>query len=707
MRGRLRAGFAPPVVAVGFVLAAGAHAASRATLRAQELPEPVPPIVTPTPAAAPGAAGPPEGTAGALTHERLAQLRRERVDLRPPLVRVQLTVPQPPVLPQPGRRYAVWADGAVAMLRGPLAVRLEGVERVAVQTGAFRTRENAAGEATRLGRAGFETEVRLGSDGLFRVIVLARRGESGEALRARLSAAGVRSTLRAEGGGARVAVSGEGGAEVHGREVRLVPFDPDPVSVGDRSLRGELVLFPAPLGVEVVNVLHVEEYLRGVVPMEMGPRVFAELEALKAQAVAARTYTVAHLSRGGGDRYDICDTQACQVYGGASAEHPLSDQAVRATAGLIATFAGAPIDAMYHSTCGGHTEAAAEQFPARAAPYLVAVPCRGESLLNLGTATASGQGWDGLGRLAEVGRQAAALLGVAAERDALAAGLARSQRSSVGREGLPAVFGLAEARMLLGESVRQRDDWLDTLLALFRLPVPPPGQKGRQAEEELAVVVRLAQLSGVLAEVPGRMGGRGVFIAVDGRRFEIAGAIPSVMGRSGGGWRGGVVSTLPGAPATLWLMGERPLLLEVEERLEADAASAWSWWAREFTAADVAQACGVPAVEQIEVLARGPSGRVTRLVVVGAGTRKQMRGIDFRYALGLPDNRFVVLRQQRGKEWMFRFLGRGWGHGVGMCQHGAYGLARGGATYEEILKRYYQGVELSAWQASGPEGGVR
>ncbi len=697
----------PPAAVVGVMLVVAFEGAGRAAFHVQELPEPVPPIVTPTAPPARGAAALAGGTAPAVGLDLFAQLRLERAELRPPLVRVRLSVPQPPVLPQPGRRYAVWADGSVEVLRGPLSVRLEGEERAALQAGAFRTRENAASEATRLRRAGFEAEVRPGNDGLVRVIVLARPGESGEALRARLSRAGVRSALRVEGRGGRLLVSGEGGAEVRGRELRFLPFDPDPVSVGDRSVRGELVLVPAPTGVQVVNVLNVEEYLRGVVPMEMGPRVFGELEALKAQAVAARTYTVAHLGKAEGDRYDICDTQACQVYGGATAEHPLSDEAVRATAGLIATFAGVPIDAMYHSTCGGHTEAAAEQFPRRAAPYLVAVPCRGERLLALTTAMAGGRGWDAVERLAEVGRRAAALLGVAAERDALAAALARSGRSGRGREGLATVFGLAEAQLLLGEPFRGREDWVDALLALFRLPVPPPGQQSRQTEEELALVVRLAQLSGVLAEVSGRVGGTGEFIAEDGRRFTVAGVIPGVFARSGAAWRGGTVSTLPGAPATLWLMGERPLLLEVEERLEADAASPWSWWAREFTAATVGQACDVPGVEQIEVISRGPSGRATSVLVLGARTRKQMRGIDFRYALGLPDNRFVVLRQQRGKELVFRFLGRGWGHGVGLCQHGAYGLARGGATFEEILKTYYQGVQISAWQASGPEGGVR
>jgi stage II sporulation protein D len=49
-----------------------------------------------------------------------------------------------------------------------------------------------------------------------------------------------------------------------------------------------------------------------------------------------------------------------------------------------------------------------------------------------------------------------------------------------------------------------------------------------------------------------------------------------------------------------------------------------------------------------------------------------------------------------------RFLGRGWGHGVGMCQNGAYGLARGGASYAEILKTYYTGVEVARWEGGRP-----
>ena len=113
-------------------------------------------------------------------------------------------------------------------------------------------------------------------------------------------------------------------------------------------------------------------------PSELGPEVWPQLEALKAQAVAARTYALANASQFEDDGYDICATPRCQAYGGAAVEHPLSDRAVEATRGEIAAWQGKPIDALYTATCGGHTEDAKEIFPEQAASYLVGVPCRAE-----------------------------------------------------------------------------------------------------------------------------------------------------------------------------------------------------------------------------------------------------------------------------------------------------------------------------------------
>src|SRR3954468_6747453 len=73
--------------------------------------------------------------------------------------------------------------------------------------------------------------------------------------------------------------------------------------------------------------------------------------------------------------YDICATPRCQVYGGISVEHPLSDQAVAETAGQVLLYKGELVNALYSSTCGGHTEDVNVMFPLQKEPYLKAVPC--------------------------------------------------------------------------------------------------------------------------------------------------------------------------------------------------------------------------------------------------------------------------------------------------------------------------------------------
>ena len=125
----------------------------------------------------------------------------------------------------------------------------------------------------------------------------------------------------------------------------------------------------------VVNIVGLEEYLRGVVPNELSPAQFPEIEALKAQAVAARTYALRNLGGFESRGYDICATAACQVYRGRASEDSRSDEAVAATEGVVALYRGRPINAYYTSTCGGHTEDGANIFETEAAPYLQGVAC--------------------------------------------------------------------------------------------------------------------------------------------------------------------------------------------------------------------------------------------------------------------------------------------------------------------------------------------
>jgi peptidoglycan hydrolase-like amidase len=157
--------------------------------------------------------------------------------------------------------------------------------------------------------------------------------------------------------------------------VRVPPPANVRLQVDDRSYRGALEVFGnARNTLTLVNELPLEDYLLGVVPNELSPSTFGQIEALKAQAVAARTYAVRNMGQSRQEGYDICNTDACQVYMGAGTEDPLATQAVRETRGIIATYNGQPINALYSSTCGGKTESAENIFQEKL-PYLVSVMC--------------------------------------------------------------------------------------------------------------------------------------------------------------------------------------------------------------------------------------------------------------------------------------------------------------------------------------------
>jgi stage II sporulation protein D len=125
-----------------------------------------------------------------------------------------------------------------------------------------------------------------------------------------------------------------------------------------KRYRGELVITPTDSGLLVVNRLPMDDYLRGVVPLEIGNRTAAEFAAVQAQAVAARTYAYKHLNDT--RPFDMYATVQDQVYGGVDAEKPQADTAVMTTADVVVLYAGQPISTPYHSTCGGSTAAVSE-----------------------------------------------------------------------------------------------------------------------------------------------------------------------------------------------------------------------------------------------------------------------------------------------------------------------------------------------------------
>jgi stage II sporulation protein D len=664
---------------------------------------PTPPPTTPTPP--PVVSETPTPTPSPVPAPTVPTEFPARADLKPPLVRVLLTAGAGPVFPELGRRFACITQRGAFLLRGPLAARVvDG--RTAIQVGAFADATNAQAALERLRAAGIAAELRSTADSLWRLVALSGAGEGGEALAQRLAAAGFTDQQRLGAAqGSKVTVTGEGGAEVSGERVLVVPVEVEPAQVWNKRLRGEFELRPGADGLAVIDVLNLEEYLRGVVPAEMGPRVFPALEALKAQAVAARTYAVSRLGSRASDGYDLCDSQLCQVFEGAGVEQPLTDRAVSETAGEIITYRGAPIDAMYHSTCAGHTEDGAAVFPALDAPYLKGVVCTGERILTLGTGKPTQTWLDPLARLDEVGRKIAVTLGVPPRAGELAARLSGVRIEPSG-SGLLHVFGLDKAVLLLRAPPSiGSEEVLRRLLELYRLPLPETPSGTPRTAIEMAMTVRVAQLAGRVQAVSGRLlsSPPGVALVPDdgGAARPLTGA-EEVVERRGERWRVGLAQAPAGSPATLWCAAAVCPLLEVEPLASADAASAWNWWSRELSLADIGRRLGIPAVRAVRVLRRGVSGRALAVAVISAAGTREIAGLPFRRALDLPDTLFVVVSGGDAGRSSLRFVGRGWGHGVGMCQNGAYGLARGGASYVEILKTYYTGVEVGRWEGEKP-----
>lgn len=149
------------------------------------------------------------------------------------------------------------------------------------------------------------------------------------------------------------------------------------VRIDGKAYRGAVLLRRAASGVTAANLIDLEAYLMGVVPHEIGAgRPPEELEAVKAQAIAARTYAIRHMGRRESLGFDFHATVQDQVYGGMDSEDAVSSQAVRETAGEIVAYDGTPIEAFYHSTCGGRTAALKEVWDGEPRPYLQSVSDR-------------------------------------------------------------------------------------------------------------------------------------------------------------------------------------------------------------------------------------------------------------------------------------------------------------------------------------------
>lgn len=143
------------------------------------------------------------------------------------------------------------------------------------------------------------------------------------------------------------------------------------ISTKRRWYRGEFIIENRGGSLVVVNNVPLEDYILGVVPSEMPSKW--SYEALKAQAIAARSYAIANRGKRASRGYDLKDTPEDQAYGGASAETATTNSAVLETKGVVITYNQKVIPAYYSASAGGHTVNAGAVWN-KDLPYLKAVP---------------------------------------------------------------------------------------------------------------------------------------------------------------------------------------------------------------------------------------------------------------------------------------------------------------------------------------------
>ena len=525
------------------------------------------------------------------------------------------------------------------------------------------------------------------------------------------------------------------------------------LSYGGRNYRGIFVLRGSRKGLILVNILNVEEYLKGVVPAELPPSYFNELEAQKAQAIAARTYALKNLGQFNDLGFDLMATPASQVYLGLSAESPLSSRAVEETRGEVAVYDGKLINALYMSTCGGVTEDVDAMFEGGPMPYLKSTECTDErdaawtvkSPLVFPVVTVNGrtvsqnlaylaalgvvplentaETWKETADTADVqgwAVRAAALLGKKADKaptdsvlldfPALARLLADAFEW---KERVDNLMLKSEAERVLDGAAGLKPEERGPLAYFIVSGIYPASENlidrnRRPTKAEAAyylykVLATYKDFSGQ-GTIHDIKNGR-LTVHADGadKEFELTSAL-LLMRELEGSAAPAAVLDLEAGDVVKWVESEGKVrLLQIVSAPVGnvlDYTSQFHRWQTRISRDDLEARLNqyYPIGRLIDIIPGklGASRRVLEMTIVGQESQVQVRGLKIRQVLNLRDNLFVVDRQPAadGRVAVFVFSGKGWGHGVGLCQVGAFRMAQRGASYEEILKKYYRGISL-------------
>jgi stage II sporulation protein D len=537
-------------------------------------------------------------------------------------------------------------------------------------------------------------------------------------------------------------------------DLYFIPANPQSyLTLNGKSYRGFLILAGSPRGIVVVNYVNLEDYLKSVVPAELSPGQFNAIEALKAQAVAARTYALKNLKQFDQFGYDLVNTPLSQVYVGMASESPLSTRAVEETKGEILRYHGELINALYTSTCGGRTEDAEKVFAGRPVPYLKSVECASEKqkewqleaktpvtpimvdgrnasldvafLVGLGIVPMGAEPLDfradaSFDEAVEWIKDVRRLVGVkdkGFEPDSATLNFVSLARLLVEAfDWQPRVeelllpgevdFILKDLPQVQGRDRRPLAYGFQAGLFPASVRTGDPGRPVGRAELAVALARVIKDYKDFFKTGTFRAASKGTIEVgqdFDRRTLALSNHV-RLLRTIEGETTFATKLNLLGGENIRWLEREGQVAyLEVfypPNSNVLDRSSRFNRWTVRMTRQElerqVNQSYAIGPLVDIEVKARGESGRVTELVLAGSGTSVTVHGFQIRAALGLRDTLFVVDRSydEAGHIDQFTFSGRGWGHGVGLCQVGAYGMAVAGVKYPDILKKYYSGVKI-------------
>ncbi|HWS71487.1 MAG TPA: SpoIID/LytB domain-containing protein, partial [Thermoanaerobaculia bacterium] len=456
----------------------------------------------------------------------------------------------------------------------------------------------------------------------------------------------------------------------------------------------------------------------------------------------ARTYAVRNMGQFGSEGYDICPGPACQAYKGFSGEEALTDQAVRDTSGLVLTYGGELIDALYTATCGGETSDVGVMFPGRNEPYLKRVRCVEYEMTSI-------DGRADSGILTEQQASARIYAAVAALPETSNAWSAREVEAAVNaavritgatpasthplssRRGdvlryLADMFALDEnARVLTLPEDRQyffpqtadaEGKAYQAAAFLIKFGLMPTQEIDRldlnaamPREELYALLHSWLRKHEALAETTGKIvsiSQRNVALKAEGKNttYTLPANIP-IFRRLGDRlqeYRS--VPVMIGDRAFLQRNAAKAIVAMIVQAnydgASFDRTSSFANWTRTYRADDLVTSINkrnpIRELQDLRPTSVDASQRIEALEVTAEGGRKfTLKGLPIRWSLNVPDNLFVI-EKTKDPDGMDRytFFGKGWGHGVGFCQVGAYGMAFRGWSYDRILTHYYTGVEI-------------